>query len=618
MCGIAGFVARARSDRLESALTSMRHRGPDASGVYEVQHGEFNIGFGHVRLSILDLTDSANQPFRSNHDQFALIFNGEIYNHCALRNELTSQGRLFKTRSDTEVLLAAYEAWGTECLGRLEGMFAFALLDRYRGKILFGRDPLGIKPLYLMGDVLENGLFFASEIRGLRAFALEKLKCDPTIFAEFLLNGFLYEPRTGYVGVRKLFPGDALELDLSSGESRQWSFYDPLVRSDSKDLNSLIQESLHLQSLADVKVGLFFSGGIDSAVLAAASEEPLMGLHAVYSGGKQSSSTDTTYARQVASALKLEVEEIIHSASPMDPDGIIAEFRSVARGTEEPISDYTYIASEMISEMARGRSFKVMLSGMGGDELFGGYPRYLPVLYSRYLGVFKPLMTKYLRSVIRRIPSWAKKADRFSRFIAEPDFGMAYTNLIGYFGTSEVAAMLGSSYGIDLFHERISALLSNVRSYSPLKKAMFLDRYGFLAHNLMVTDKSSMAKSIEVRVPLMSRDLAAFGFNTRDSALISWWRTKRPLRQFLSHRLQRNLVHRPKVGFNPPLDDKIAILGSHRIHEVLTGPIISSVINPSFVSVLIREHFDGEANHTYRLWQLLYFSLWLEEATTER
>jgi asparagine synthase (glutamine-hydrolysing) len=614
VCGIAGFVGRGRNDQLESALMSMRHRGPDASGLFEIRHGEFDVGFGHVRLSILDLTDSANQPFQSSDGQYVLIFNGEIYNHNALRNELISLGRTFRTRSDTEVILAAYESWGVAFLAKLDGMFAFALMDRFRGKILFCRDPMGIKPLYLMGDICGTGLFFASEIRGLRALSGDKLKCDSTVFAEFLLNGFLYEPRTGYLGVQKLFPGNAIELDLNSGKSRQWAYYDPLETSNSKSLDSLLRESVSLQSLADVKVGIFFSGGIDSAALAAASEQPLIGLHAVFPSELETSSTDTTYARQVALALKLKVEEMVHSASPMNPDEIISEFRAVAKGTEEPISDYTYAASEMISKMARARGFKVMLSGMGGDELFGGYPRYLPVLYSRYLRMLKLFMPNLLQSIIQRIPAFAKKADRFARFISEPDFGMAYTNLIGYFGASEVNEMLGNSDGIDLFRGRLSALLNKVQGLSPLKKAMYLDRYGFLAHNLTVTDKSSMAKSVEVRVPLMSCDLAAFGFNSSDSALIFCRKTKRPLRQFVSHFLQSNLVHRPKYGFNPPLDDKIKILGARRIEKMLTGSVISGLINSNFVRGIIREHFDGKANHTYRLWQLLYFSLWLEEA----
>lgn len=572
------------------------------------------MGLGHVRLSILDLTDAANQPFHSEGGSYVLVFNGEVYNHNDLRRELVSHGRIFRTRSDTEVLLAAYEVWGEKFLDKLEGMFAFALLDNRKQILLLARDALGIKPLYFMENGREREFLFASEIRGLKALRTSSLMPDRSAFAEFLLNGFLYEPRTGFEGVRKLAPGEALELNLRSGESRLWTYYDPLSSRPTRDLRSLIDDSMRLQSLADVKVGLFFSGGLDSSILAA-SDQRLQGLRVVYSQTGIGTGSDDTFADNVAAQLNLNVENVNFAPGVEDSETILNKFRDVARGTEEPISDYTYKASELICEIARQQGFKVMLSGMGGDELFAGYPRYTAVAKRRLFRLVGPLICM-ATPALKRLSYLAKKADRLTRFATTADFGMAYTNLLGYFNRNEVNLMLGDVDGIHAFENRISELLARVQGYSPLKQAMYLDRFGYLAHNLVVTDKSSMAKGVEVRVPLITRDLAYLGFSMRDSALISWKDTKRPLRHLLAARIPRKLVHRPKEGFNPPLDDEIYSLGADRLLSQLTGRSLLSVVDPQFIRRIVAEHFRHTANHTYRIWQLLYFSFWLEEASS--
>jgi len=615
VCGIAGYVGLSDNVDLDSALTQMQHRGPDGRGKYLGSYGDFKIGLGHLRLSIVDLTDAASQPFRVQGDRYVLVFNGEIYNYESLRQELIAKGRVFTSRSDTEVLLASYQEWGCDCVRHFEGMFAFVLFDNVQGSVFFARDPLGIKPLYLMGSPEEGQMIFASEIRGIRALADRALVPDSSTFAEFLLNGFLYEPRTGFESVWKLGPGEALEISLENGNMRKWAYHDPFAEPAERDFDAAIGESMHLQSLADVKVGLFFSGGVDSSVLAAASDQPLKGLHAVYTDPSGRPTGDSVYAKEISGELGLSVEDVVHEVGNQDHAKILDEFRSVARGTEEPISDYTYVASEMISGLARGRGYKVMLSGMGGDELFAGYPRYVPVRYMRWFRVFHRALS-LLNPIIRRLPKFAKKADRLLRFSSERDFATAYTSMVGYFSAVEVSSMLGNSIGVDQFRKHMDALLAPVRSRSPLKQAMYLDRYGFLAHNLAVTDKSSMAQSIEVRVPLMSRDLAALGLTLSDESLLVLNETKRPLRRYLARRLPAKLVNRSKVGFNPPLEDKIAILGEKLISEILSGKVLSAVVDPAFSLKLVKQHFAGQANNTYRLWQLLYFSMWLEEASS--
>lgn len=616
MCGIAGYVGVRDNHNLELALDRMRHRGPDGRGALVTECQNFRVGLGHVRLSILDLTEAASQPFHSEDDRYVVVFNGEIYNHESLRRQLASQEHRFRSRSDTEVLLTAYREWGCDCARRFEGMFAFALLDKVRATVVFCRDPLGIKPLYLMGSPHDGELVFASEIRGIRALAGTRLEPDGAAFGEFLLNGFLYEPQTGFRSVSKLGPGEMLEVSLLSGEMRRWAYHDPLAEPAQRDFDTLISESMHLQSLADVRVGLFFSGGVDSSVLAAASDQPLVGLHALYQDRAGNALGDSAYVGEIASALGLAVEDVAHAPGDRSVEEIVGEFRAVARGTEEPISDYTYAASEMISRSARERGFKVMLSGMGGDELFGGYPRYVPVRYGRWFRALGKTLS-LAAPLLRRVPRFAKRSDRLVGFGTEPDFAMAYTRLVGYFSADEVTSMLGDALGVDRFRHRMETLLTPVQKLSPLKQAMYLDRFGFLAHNLSVTDKSSMAQSIEVRVPLMSNDLAALGIALSDSELLTARETKLPLRGYLARHLPAHLVRRPKVGFNPPLDDKIALLGESVISDLLCSSRLKGVVDPAFSRLLVRQHFSGAKNNTYRLWQLLYFSLWLEEASPQ-
>jgi asparagine synthase (glutamine-hydrolysing) len=611
VCGINGLVTIGELQGLENSLQVMKHRGPNASGVWRGDIGAFRIGLGHVRLSIIDLSDAANQPFVSADGQRVLVYNGEIYNYRALRDELRALGHSFSTESDTEVLFQAYAAWGIDCMRRFDGMFAFALLDKVRGELHVARDPLGIKPLYVWADG-QRRIAFASEIRGLRPLTAAPIEADPATYAEFLLNGWLYEPNTGYKGVQKLLPGEYRSIDLNSGDMRSTVYYDPLTRpAPAQNFSTLLTESVALQRVADVKIGLFYSGGLDSSVLAAASG-PLEGLFVDYSDGNAAEG-DAAYARDIATALGLPLKTVHHDPVSDGPDAVLADFRSVARKTEELIADYTYSASSLLSADARAAGFTVMLSGMGGDELFAGYPRYTLARYRRLVHLLSPAL-KLGAFALRRRPSMEKKIERLLRFSEEGRFIRAYTSLIGYLSEKEVSSLLGRPDACEPFWAWSESVGARIKHLSPLKQAMYLDRFGFLAHNLMVTDKSSMEHSIEMRVPLMSNDLADLGFAMPDEQLLSHSGGKKPLRQLLASRLSAEQLNRPKVGFNPPLDGKVQVLGKERITDILrTGPI-ASVVDSAFACHIVDAHFNNLGNQTYKIWQLLYFNFWLEAA----
>lgn len=613
MCGIVGRVSRAipgvPAGSLAAALQAMHHRGPDASAEETLRVGDWNVGLGHARLSILDLSTEANQPLASGSGEQLIVFNGEIYNHAALREELRAQGLALRTRSDTEVLLAGISHRGTDWLPRLNGMFAFALLDKARQQLLLARDPFGIKPLYFCRSA-DGGLAFASEIRALGLAAGRKPEADPGCLAEFLLNGFLYEPASGFRDIHKLMPGEAMSLDLRSMQLQTWRFHDPLTQAATAGgFEDLLQAQMRLEVQADVPVGVFFSGGMDSSVLAAAAPPGAHGLFVHYG---ETASDDSVHAPAIARELGLALQTAVQDEAELSPAAIIDEFRAVARGTEEPISDFTYSATQLLSRFARQAGFKVMLSGMGGDELFAGYPRQWA---ARRWEALHRLQTPIQWSVhlLRRSPSWAKRADRLAAFAAAARFSEAYCGLVGYFSAGEVTRLLGSRAGADACFDRLDTLLQPVRHHSLLRQALVLDRHGYLAHNLTVTDRASMAESIEVRVPLLNTALEAHARELPDQALVQGNRGKLPLRQYLHGKLPRQLVDRRKVGFNPPLDGRIRRLGRERCADLIGGSALAWALDTRPALGWVEEHFRGERNHTYRIWQLIYLGMWLDE-----
>ncbi|MFC3907951.1 asparagine synthase (glutamine-hydrolyzing) [Legionella dresdenensis] len=606
MCGLSGYISKTSDKNLEQSLEALSHRGPDASGIWRTKEGAFYLGFGHVRLSILDLTDESNQPFLDT--GYSLIFNGEIYNYQEIRTELEELGLQFKTKSDTEVILQSYKVWGLDCIPRFEGMFAFAIADLEKKQVILARDRLGIKPLYYYHD--QDEFIFSSEIRGLSPVKQEKLALDQSQYAEFLLNGWLYEPKTGFKDVEKVPPGYCFVYDLDNGRVEKIEYYNPLTSiAPNKEIEFLISESLKLQSLADVRLGLFFSGGVDSSVLALASKGQIDGLFVKYDDAE--GQDDSVYALEIASNINMPVETIRIETGKDNPAAILDDFRRVAANTEEPISDFTFLATERIAAKARENGYKVMLSGMGGDELFAGYPRY-QVVKNRRLVMSLGFLIKLFSPVLRKIPALAKKADRLLRFSTQTDFFKAYTSLIGYFSPSEVNRLLKDNHACDALWQWGKKQLARLKNLSPLKKAMYFDRLGFLPHNLMVTDKASMLQSIEVRVPLMSNELADFGFHSKDSQLIDRNTGKKPLKQMLLAGLPAELINRKKVGFNPPLDGKINNLGKDLILNTLNSGPVSSICDMNVVKEIVNNHFSGNRNETYKIWQLMYFNFWLE------
>ena len=607
MCGILGSVSHNKFD-YNNGIKSMEHRGPDFSDSFNYK----NLTLSHSRLSIIDLDSKSNQPFTiGNH---TIVFNGEIYNYLDLKEILISDGHELKTNGDTEVLLLWLIHKGIECINEVEGMFAFSWFNKNSKEIILCRDSLGIKPLYFYQD--DENLIFASEIKSIFALYPKSKKIDKTLIAEYLLNGFIYEPDTGFEKIRKLKPGSYEKYDLKGNlitRDQYWELSkvsDESAIKNSKKIKDKIKSSINQHLISDVPVGLFFSGGIDSSIILTETRSKIapFTIKSSEKDYKEAGMTsDYNYAVSIAEHLNLNINSIQLTQKEITNNDFLKLIEEVAIGNEELMADFTFQSSKLLSQKVRDQGFIVMLSGMGADEIFAGYPRYQFVKYDYLFKMALPTLP-----LLKRVKYFSKKVERFNNYFLETDFISRYTSLIGYFSSKEVSLLLGSNSGINKFKSKLNLILEPVRNLSNLRKAMFLDFYGFLAHNFSVSDKSSMLASIEVRLPLATKRLYEITWGLKDNFLVSLFRLKKPLRNFLIKLVPKKLIDRKKAGFNAPLDLSINKLGKELILEVFLTNKLFTTVDKVEVEYIVNSHFEGKANNTYKIYQLLHLSYWIK------
>lgn len=613
MCGLSLYSAdQNRSEALGRSLEAIAHRGPDARGQAEWRRPDGgSVGFGHVRLSIVDTSAAGNQPMISADGRIAMIFNGEIYNHADLAGRLPDH--VFKSSSDSEVLLELYAKFGSACFADLCGMFSAAFLDIATGAMVIVRDQIGIKPVYYATD--SAGLYVSSEIKGLTPF----LGAPPAVsldgLFEFLNCGFVFEPESGLEGIRKIPAGCYLQFDRGKLSVHRYFSLDEATRLPGS-AEAELMPAVRRQLIADVKLGVFFSGGLDSSIIAAGAKREA--LFAAYDAAEIESGglvDDAPYAEQIARILDIDLTKVAISDS-LDPDYILDTMRTVAVGSEEMISDYTYYASLQLSQAARANGFKVMLSGTGGDEAFIGYPRYKLVMNeARYRPINWLLKSSVFRSIAQRNRGLAKKVDRFTEYFGERHFALRYARLVGYLSRREITSLMASENYDRLaqrFVDRCDTLLQGFEGDTPLMQALVLDYHGYLSHNLSVADKSSMSVGLELRVPLLDPAVycGSLGALRQKDAKPRFG--KQVLRDALLKILPKHLVDRRKAPFNPPLDAKIAALGQERIERHLSQSPLGQYLDLGAAKEIVSRHFQGLENNTYKVWQLLYLSFWLE------
>jgi asparagine synthase (glutamine-hydrolysing) len=619
VCGIYGILQLDGQSAAVEALRRMGqalvHRGPDDVGV----HRDGSCAIGMRRLSVIDLA-GGHQPISNADGTLWLVANGEIYNYRELRRELLSQGHRFKTESDCETLLHLYAAHGDSFLERVNGMFSFALWDASRKRLLLARDRLGIKPLYLWQD--SRRLAFASEAKALFDFPGIRAEVDRDSLRSYLSLGYVPSPQSIFCGVRKLPPATILAIEHGHQvESRYWRAPTEVdrIRSDDDWIDNVrvgIEESVRSQMVSDVPIGAFLSGGIDSsavvAFMTAHSDHPVKTYSIGFSGGSaEAYYNELPYARQIAQLFRTDHHEIL-----VRPD-VVSLLPKLLWHLDEPIADTAFITTYLVSEFAR-RDVTVILSGVGGDELFGGYRRYLG---DHYQGRFDRLPASLRKMAIAlgdKLPS-----DRHSRlrnsarlakgFLAGAGLPLEqrYRSYVEVFSDEETEKLLCEPTSTNV-HPLVSAFL-DAPSSDALNRMFSVDADTQLPDDLlMLTDKMSMAVSLECRVPLLDHELVELAARMPGDVKIRGGRLKHVMKAALSDLLPRDIIERKKRGFGTPmgawLKGDLAPLLRELLSEASTQA--RGVFRYPAVAALIDAHGSNRLDGTDRLLALLNFEIW--------
>ena len=623
MCGICGLVAldgrEVDPTGLDAMSRALAHRGPDDAG--QVTDGP--VALAARRLSIIDL-EHGHQPIRNEDGNVLVVQNGEIFNHEELRDELLARGHRFETRCDTEVLVHAYEEYGTAFLERLRGMFAIALWDRRERRLLLARDPFGIKPL--LWRTAGHMLSFASELTALRRQPKFREELDPDALEAYFATNSIPSPLSIFRGVRKLAPGHLLEWRPGSApEVRRWVRPAPApagaVRREDADtlaieLRAILRDSVAAHLVSDVPVGVFLSGGIDSGALAAlAAEQVREPLRTFSVGFEEPSFDELAPARAVAMQIGADHHEIVLTAA--DAEALLPR---VVAAYDEPFGDSSMLPTYAVSEMA-ARHVKVTLSGEGGDELFGGYQTYVAALLAPRFG--RP--ARALLPIIERIPSSSRrvsldyKARRFARAAA---LGPV-ERLHGFKEILTPAArdgLLGAQARADPV-DRLRARWAETEGAEHLARLQDLDEGVYLADDLLTkSDRASMAHSLEVRVPFCDVRVAAFAHSLPTEMKVRRFRTKRLLRQAVAPLLPEAVVHGPKRGFSIPAAAWLRGPLLNLARDALSADAlrVAGIVDPVIAAKLLDDHVARKEDHSRALWGLMCFSLWSQTAAAAR
>lgn len=624
MCGLAGIVLSPQGHLDEQVLLAMRdvqsHRGPDQAGIYLCQ----GAGLGHRRLSIIDLSHG-QQPMVDEAAGLALIYNGELYNFKSLRAELESLGSVFATHGDTEVVLRAWQHWGEGCLPRLVGMFAFAVWDMRTQRVFLARDQMGIKPLYY-GFTSAGDMVFASELKGLLAHPGVERKLDPQALEDYMALGYVPDPKSIYRGIRKLAPGHWLTWHAGEPEpvpSQYWDVpfnRDVDVTSDEAvvQLRQLLDDAVESQMVADVPLGAFLSGGVDSsAVVASMSRVSREPVRTCSIGFDHAGFDETVYARQVAQHLHTQ-----HFEQRVSADDY-ALLDTLAGMYDEPFSDSSALPTYRVCELARTH-VTVALSGDGGDENFAGYRRYRLHAWESGLRARLPLaLRKPLFGLLGRIypkADWAPRPLRAKTTLQ----ALACDDVEAYFHTVSTTSvdmrqrLYSTSFKREL--QGYSALqvfrahAKNAPTDHPLLLAQYLDLKTWLPGDILTkVDRASMAHSLEVRVPLLDHRLVEWASSLPPGLKLKGGTGKYIFKKALESDLPHDVLYRKKKGFSVPLSAWLRGPLAKRAREALLDGAVAKCgyFEPSVLDELLRQHATGQRDHSATLWSLLMLDAFL-------
>jgi len=655
MCGIVGFIAQYSPEERQALVsrmaTRLAHRGPDAEGMWADPVSGMTLA--HRRLAIIDLSPAGAQPMHSASGRYVIVFNGEIYNFQDLRRALEQQGAApaWRGHSDTEVLLAAFEAWGVrKTLAALVGMFAFALWDKQEQVLYLARDRMGEKPLYY--GVQGKTFLFASELKALKAHPDFQGEIDREALTLYFRHNYIPAPYSIYKGIYKLRPGTFLEVKVRHGafvlqEYAYWSLEEVARRGQERhfegdeeeaveELERLLRQSLRGQMIADVPLGAFLSGGIDSSVVVALmqslSSQPVRTFSI---GFREAEYDEAPYAKAVAGHLGTEHTEMY--VTPQEALDVIPLLPTIY---DEPFADSSQIPTHLLSRLTR-QYVTVSLSGDGGDELFAGYNRYF--------------LTMRLWRTFRRLPGWTRKGigrgvlaiprsvwdalswplnavlnvhqhfkshpgginwyvsgrrlHLWANLLTQPSLSHLYYHLISHFKDPS-ALVIGGQEPNNIF-----ALRDEFAGQGNFAFMQYLDQRLYLPDDILVkVDRAAMAVSLETRIPLLDHRVVEFTWRLPESFKVREGKGKWLLRRLLYKYVPRELVERPKHGFGVPIDHWLrgplrdwaeALLDERRLRQ-------EGYLNPRLVRSLWQAHLTGQAEWHYYLWDILMFQAWLE------
>jgi asparagine synthase (glutamine-hydrolysing) len=628
MCGIAGMFGRTDERQLRIMTQMLWHRGPDGGAVW-IGDG---VGFGHRRLKIIDLSDAAAQPMLSADGQCALTFNGEIFNYRELRAQLQGLGHAFRTESDSEVLLAACMHWGQRVVEHLIGQFAFAYVDARSGLRMLVRDHLGVKPLYYA----ESGgtLYFASEAKALLAVLPETREPDWRHLPKYLT--FLWVPGedTMFSGVHKLPPGSMLVE--RAGRWSTSNYWNPIERwlgmeqsraseaERDEQLRVLLGDAVQSQLVSDVPLGLLLSGGLDSTILLSAMagrEHTPEAITATYSSGSRARDVfddDLPYARSAAAAFGADLRETV-----IDAD-VVSLLPDVLWHLDEPLADPTIVTNFILTGQAKS-THTVLLTGMGADEIFAGYPRYAATMLGEMLRTIPPSLTRFAARVVRWLVDrgvvsleQARRPMQLLDQLYKP-FEDRYIGYSSYWTSDALRSMLSAEArhkgesGIVFDHHR--ELLRSGAKLSPLSRMLATDMTTFLPKlNLENMDKTSMAHGVEMRVPFLDHRLVEFTMTLPDSdKLGAKGERKTILRRAFANAIPNDILRRPKTGYSPPVRGWMR----DNLREFTDDMLCSSdartkdLFQPQELRRMMEENRSGQRDHSLQLWAMLTFEVWL-------
>lgn len=633
MCGIAGKISiNANEAEMDKALKMLNHRGPDGNGVFS----SIPLVLGHTRLAIQDLSKQAGQPMFSADKRYAIVYNGEIYNHQEIRTELTKLGAQFQSKSDTETLLYGYIHYGENILSYLNGIFSFAIFDSHKRELFAARDAYGVKPFYYYSD--EQQFIFSSEIKAIIALSCKKLPNDVDAQFQTLMLQWQMDENTGFKEIKKLLPGHSFKINIehfSKFKITKWhqeNFIGKYKHQTENEwinnLDAALTAAVQRQLLSDVPIAYFLSGGLDSSLLLAIAKKiapekttTAFCLDAGKDFVEEGFSADVHYAKKVAEHLKIDLE-IISAKS-----NFLEEFDHMILHLEEAQADIAPLFIYQISNAASKKGFKVLISGAGADDVFSGYRRHQAIAKENILSQTPIFIRRAVKNLIGILPT-NHQTRRIKKLSESIDLS-TYQRMFAYFFWADKKDILNlfsvefrkgiNPFQIEEYFEKYLAEIPEEKNL--LNQMLHLEISSFLpCHNLNYTDKMGMAASVEIRVPYLDAELVKFAASIPPNLKLKGMSTKYLLKKVAEKYLPKEVIYRSKTGFGAPIRSWMQndAVFQQQVWKRISNLILveSKVFDEKAVQQLFQDTVDQKKDHSYTLLGLLAIESWMRQFAT--